>query len=110
MRRRKQRREIIPILSTTRTITILRTRPPKMDTRERRPRYREVIEILDVEVEPAVDGEVSLAGIVVIGYGGHTFVGSFGGAFICTGVFGVGVWGGLERFYPGGVVSDDVAV
>jgi len=60
-----------------------------VDAQERRPRPRDVVEILNIEVKPAIDGEMLLAGIVVVGHGGHATVGAFGGAFVCAGVLGV---------------------
>ena len=90
MRQCKQRCKIIPILSTTRTIRLLQqSQPPKVDTWERQLRYRDVVKILDIEVEPAVDGEMLLAGAVVVKYRGHSTIGAFSVAFICTGVLGV---------------------
>ena len=57
-----------------------------MDAQERRPRpRRDVVEILNmIKVKPAVDGEMLLAGVVVVGHGGHATVGAFGGALVCA--------------------------
>ena len=78
-----------------------------MNTWERRSGRRQIVEVLDVEVKPAVDREVALTGGV--GNGSHTVV-ALGGAFISTRILRMWCGGRLEGLDPSGIVSHDVTM